>query len=641
MDLNRFLILGITYEKFNLQERERFIQNSPQKILDTLYNEKKIKGYVFLPTCLRAEMYIELNNHTDQEEIYNRFEGVELSINKIGREAVYYFFQLVCGFHSIIKGEDQILSQIKMAFLDSQEFKHTSRVINIVFNKGIALGKEFRNLSQISTNGLSIEGLSVIFLEKTIGESLIDKNILVLGVGELAKSILRILKKIGCKNLAITNRTTHKAKEMTEKFGCKMVSFENKYSEIAKSDIIIAATSAPHFIIKEKELQESLMENKEYVFLDLAVPRDIEPSITSVKKDNENSNFEIKLFNLDNILKLYNRNKQNRELLVNEYLYLLDNKFEELKKSLNFKDNIIKKKIIIGTRGSKLALAQSEYIKSVIETTSPHLECDIKVIVTSGDKDLKSHYNNSDSSLKSFFTKEIEHELLEGKIDLAVHSMKDMPSISPPGLICGAIPIREDNRDVIISNSGLKLEELPQGSIMGTSSLRRTMGIQSLRDDIVIKPIRGNIHTRIKKLRDGEYDAIVLAAAGLKRVGFEDLITEYLEEEKLVPAPAQGALYIQCRENDSEVLNYLRKIHSHDIEKVVMIEREFSKIFDGGCHVAMGCSAKLHNDKIRMVGNYFHEGVEYKEIIEDDANKGIEIAQNMAMNIKRRIYEKR
>ena len=219
--------------------------------------------------------------------------------------------------------------------------------------------------------------------------------------------------------------------------------------------------------------------------------------------------------------------------------------------------------------------------------------------------------------------------------------MKDMPSISPPGLICGAIPIREDNRDVIISTSGLKLEELPKGSIMGTSSLRRTMGIQSLRDDIVIKPIRGNIHTRIKKLRDGEYDAIVLAAAGLKRVGFEDLITEYLEEEKLVPAPAQGALYIQCRENDSEVLNYLRKIHSHDIEKVVMIEREFSKIFDGGCHVAMGCSAKLHGDKIRMVGNYFHEGVEYKEIIEDDANKGIEIAQNMAMNIKRRIYEKR
>ncbi len=635
MDLNRFLVLGISYEKFNLQERERFIKNSPQKILDTLHKENKIKGYVYLPTCLRTELYIELYKISDYEEVYKNFEHMGLSINKIGREAVYYFFQLVCGIHSVIKGEDQILSQIKIAFMSSQEFKHSSRVINIIFNKGISLGKEFRNLSQISSNGISIEGLSVIFLEKAIGESLIDKNILVLGVGKLANGIMRILKKIGCKNLSITNRTTHNAIEITEKYGCRLVSFEDKYAEIANSDIIISATSAPHYIIREDEFKSCITPNKEYILLDLAMPRDIEPAIGKLNDE------KIKLFNLDAILKLYSENKQNREIIINEYLYLIDNKFEELKKNLNFKDKYMKKKITIGTRGSKLALAQSEYIKTIIEETSPHITCDIKVIVTSGDKDLKSNYNNSDSSLKSFFTKEIEQELLDGSIDLAVHSMKDMPSISPPGLICGAIPIREDNRDVIISNSNLKLEELPKNSIIGTSSLRRTMGLTNLRDDLVIKPIRGNIHTRIKKLRDGEYDAIILAAAGLKRVGLEELITEYLEEEKFVPAPAQGALYIQCREDDSEIISYLRKIHNHDIERVVMIEREFSKIFDGGCHVAMGCSAKLHNDKIRMVGNYFYEGIEYKEIIEDDVNKGVVIAQNMAMNIKRRIYEKR
>ena len=260
----------------------------------------------------------------------------------------------------------------------------------------------------------------------------------------------------------------------------------------------------------------------------------------------------------------------------------------------------MKKNIIIGSRGSILALAQANLVKSSLEANYPDLTFEIKEIVTSGDKDLKSNWENSNASLKSFFTKEIEQELLDGQIDIAVHSMKDMPAVSPKGLICGAIPDREDARDVLISKNGF-LVTLPQGAKIGTSSLRRVMNLKAIRPDFEIKHLRGNIHTRLKKLETEDYDAIILAAAGLKRTGMADKITEYLSGEAFPPAPAQGVLYIQCRENDEEIKGILKSIHNEDIAKIVEIEREFSKIFDGGCHTPMGCYSQVDGDKIKFI----------------------------------------
>ncbi|MGL6065194.1 MAG: hydroxymethylbilane synthase [Fusobacteriaceae bacterium] len=297
------------------------------------------------------------------------------------------------------------------------------------------------------------------------------------------------------------------------------------------------------------------------------------------------------------------------------------------------------KKLVIGTRGSLLALAQSEYIKKELENKNQGLQCEIKIIVTSGDKDLVSNWNNSDKSLKSFFTKEIEQELLDGIIDIAVHSMKDMPSISPPGLICGATPVREDSRDVLVSRENIKFMNLPKGSIIGTSSLRRTMGIKNLREDIEIKQIRGNIHTRLGKLENKEYDAIVLAAAGLKRVGLESKITEYFQPDLFIPAPAQGALYIQCREKDEEIKSILKSIHDEKIENLVLIEREFSKIFDGGCHTPMGCSAKEINGEIILIGNYFYKDKEYKDKVVGKVSDSGKLARELARKIKEKINE--
>ena len=296
----------------------------------------------------------------------------------------------------------------------------------------------------------------------------------------------------------------------------------------------------------------------------------------------------------------------------------------------------MKKHVVIGSRGSILALAQANLVKNLLEANYPDLTFEIKEIVTSGDKDLKSNWENSNASLKSFFTKEIEQELLDGQIDIAVHSMKDMPAVSPKGLICGAIPDREDARDVLITKGDF-LVTLPKGAKVGTSSLRRAINLKAVRPDFEIKHLRGNIHTRLNKLETEDYDAIVLAAAGLKRVGLTDKISEYLNGEVFPPAPAQGVLYIQCRENDKEIKGILKSIHNEDIAKIVEIEREFSKIFDGGCHTPMGCYSQVDGDKIKFTAVYSDEGKQIKAVVEDDLAKGKEIAYMAADEIKSKI----
>lgn len=292
------------------------------------------------------------------------------------------------------------------------------------------------------------------------------------------------------------------------------------------------------------------------------------------------------------------------------------------------------KKIVIGTRASILALAQTKLVAGMIRERFPHIEVEWKEIITKGDKDLRTNWNNSNTSLKSLFTKEIEKELLDGTIHMAVHSMKDMPAVSPEGLICGAIPEREDNRDVLITRDGKKLAELPEGAVIGTSSLRRTMSIKELRSDITIKPIRGNIHTRLGKLDSGEFDGILLALAGLKRTGMEDRATEIFEIDDFVPAPAQGSLHIQCREDNTEIREILETLNDEDSRVVVEAEREFSRIFDGGCHTPMGCAGKLDGDKVNLKGMYYYEGKVYRAEIEGSVEDRIKLAGELAEKIR-------
>lgn len=189
--------------------------------------------------------------------------------------------------------------------------------------------------------------------------------------------------------------------------------------------------------------------------------------------------------------------------------------------------------------------------------------------------------------------KEIEQAMLEKEIDMAVHSMKDMPSELPDGLINGAVPKRVDPRDVLISNGGVSLDELPQGARVGTSSLRRSSQLAALRPDLVIEPVRGNIDSRLRKLESGEYDAILLAAAGLSRMGWQDRVSAYLPPEVCLPAVGQGALGIECRADDADLRKLLALYNDADTALTVAAERTFLGVLNGGCQVPIGAHAVL------------------------------------------------
>lgn len=207
--------------------------------------------------------------------------------------------------------------------------------------------------------------------------------------------------------------------------------------------------------------------------------------------------------------------------------------------------------IIVGSRRSKLAMTQTKWVIKKLEELNPDFTFEIKEIVTKGDRILDVTLSKVGG--KGLFVKEIEQAMLSGEIDMAVHSMKDMPSALPEGLMVGCIPKREDPRDVLISKGRQKLADLKQGAVVGTSSLRRSAQLLQMRPDLEIKWIRGNIDTRLKKLETEDYDAIILAAAGLSRMGWkDDVVTEFLDPESCLPAVGQGALAIECRGSDEE-----------------------------------------------------------------------------------------
>jgi hydroxymethylbilane synthase len=254
----------------------------------------------------------------------------------------------------------------------------------------------------------------------------------------------------------------------------------------------------------------------------------------------------------------------------------------------------------IGTRGSKLALWQANWVKSEIERLYPQITPELVIIKTRGDKILDVPLAKVGG--KGLFVKEIEEALLTDQIDLAIHSMKDMPADIPAGLCIGAVPLRENPQDVLISNQNLCLEALPKGARVGTSSLRRSSQLKKIRPDLCILTLRGNIDTRLKKVADGEFDAIILAAAGVKRLGFENRITEYLSSDILLPSVGQGALCIEIRTGDTRIETIVSAMNHGDTFTVVAGERAFLHRLEGGCQIPIAAHGTIMDGQFTLTG---------------------------------------
>lgn len=264
------------------------------------------------------------------------------------------------------------------------------------------------------------------------------------------------------------------------------------------------------------------------------------------------------------------------------------------------KTDVERSRLIIGTRGSQLALWQAEWVQRQIQLTAPGLSVVLKRIQTSGDK--IQDVPLATIGGKGLFVKEIEEALLEKDIDLAVHSMKDMPSVLPEGLRIVCVPEREDPRDAFISREGLTLEKLPKGSKIGTSSLRRRSQLLHYREDLQVEVLRGNLDTRLRKLQERQFDGILLAGAGLKRLGWDHLVTEYLSVQVCLPAIGQGALGLEGREEDLFVDDLVSQFEHPQTRVAVNAERAFLARLEGGCQVPIAGHATLYGNTVTLEG---------------------------------------
>ena len=292
-------------------------------------------------------------------------------------------------------------------------------------------------------------------------------------------------------------------------------------------------------------------------------------------------------------------------------------------------------KIRIGTRKSKLALWQANYVASQLKKHFPDIEIELVKITTKGDKILDVPLAKVGG--KGLFVKEIEEAMLRNEIDIAVHSLKDVPTYFPEGLGLVAITEREDPRDAFLSVKYSSIEEMPEGAVLGTSSLRRKAQILEKRKDLVIKDLRGNVDTRIRKLEEGQYDGIILAYAGLKRLGLENKVKQIFEPDYMIPAVAQGFLGIEARLDDEETKRIVSVLNHRESELRAKAERAFLKTLEGGCQVPLAGYAEIIDGVLKITG--FVSDLEGKRVFKDTVEGNPEDAESLGETLANRLLE--
>jgi len=261
------------------------------------------------------------------------------------------------------------------------------------------------------------------------------------------------------------------------------------------------------------------------------------------------------------------------------------------------------KKIIIGSRGSKLALIYAERAKAEIKKFSKEIDIEIKQITTTGDK--IQNIRLSDTGGKGLFCKLIEEELIKKQIDIAVHALKDLPSNETDGLVTNSFLKRNDPREILISKNNLDFKKIKTGSIIGTSSFRREFQLKRIRNDLKYKLIRGNVETRIEKLKNNLFDAIILAYAGIKSLNLKKNISQIFSISEIIPSAGQGVIALQCRKNDKAIINLLEKVNHEETHSCVQAERNVLKVLDGDCETPIGVFAKIESNKTVLEAELF------------------------------------
>ncbi|NMJ87054.1 MAG: hydroxymethylbilane synthase [Thaumarchaeota archaeon] len=292
-------------------------------------------------------------------------------------------------------------------------------------------------------------------------------------------------------------------------------------------------------------------------------------------------------------------------------------------------------KFKVGTRGSKLSIVQTQLVLDILNKVQDDIEFEIVTIKTKGDTDARPLYTIDRNGI---FEKEIDAAVQYGKVDFAVHSLKDIPSFLPEDLTIASIPRRESPYDVFVNNKRLKLKDITSDSIIGTSSLRRAIQIRRVRGDVIIRPIRGNIETRVNKMMNKEFDAVVLAESGLKRLGMEDIIVERLSIDDFMPSPGQGAIAIVSRDDDHELIKILKKIDYEKSRAEITAERALLFRMNAGCRFPLGALGSVNGSKLELYANVY--SVDGTEMIDVRKSGRIDNAENLGISVANELEEK-
>lgn len=535
-----------------------------------------------LSTCNRSEVFFTAPDAAAASAVLALYRSefpaaAEAAKLRTGADAVRYLFRIAAGLESQVVGEDQILGQVRDAYDRARVAGTADRVMNVLAQSAIAAAKRVKTEIRPGAVPRSVAMVGAAFLADRFGVA--GRRVLVIGRGQVAKAAAAALAAAGA-SVSVANRTRHEG----------TIDYDRRYEAMGECDFVVSATASPHVVVAADKVPKSALE-RGVKFLDLASPRDIDPSLPNV-------------YDLDAIAPDGGGVRDGGA--VSAALALVEEAAAEAMRKAypSEADGAAPRPVVIGTRGSRLALAQAEFVKSRLEEANPGDAFEIVVISTRGDR--RRDKTAAELGDDALFTRDIEAALLAGRIDLAVHSMKDLPAKLPDGLALADAWPREDPRDALVLKSARSLANLPPGAVVATGSVRRAAFLKRLRADLAIAPIRGNVDTRLRKLFEPKHgdpalDGLCLAVAGLNRLGRADAITEYLDPVDFIPAPAQGFLALEVRASDAALLAKLNALADPSAALAAATERAFLRETNAGCHEVVGAFAAVEDGEITLV----------------------------------------
>jgi len=596
-----FVLIGTSHKTCPVEVREAFTVDEKKKRLllkSFLFGESKAEELVWLSTCNRVDVYAVCKDAAGAEAFCRAFreqspdkELPGLIYQKTGKDALRHLLNVVGGLDSMVVGESEILGQVKNAYTLSRSAGTSGRITHMLFQKALSVGKFVRAQTRISQGGRSVASVAAQLAERIFGD-MSKAEVLLLGAGEMAEDAAA---GFAAKNarLTILNRTLSKGRELAARFSAACEPWENLRAALAKADVVLASTSSPEPVITAEMIKEiaAARHGKPLFLVDISVPRNIQAEAGHFSN--------VYRYDIDDLQRIVNENLASLSGEIEKVEKIIQARTEEIWNEFTSDsetaEGTLPVPLLLGTRGSKLALVQSDHIRKLLKDTG--IASENKIIKTSGDKFMEESAEKLVALAgKGVFVKEIEQELLEGKIQMAMHSLKDMPGEVAPGLILAAYLEREDPRDALITRSGLKLADLPSGSRIATGSLRRKWQISRLRPDMEFVPVRGNIDTRINKLQRGDFDALVVAYAALKRLGLGKSATQIFSTDEMVPAPGQGIVAVEAAEANIPVLKLLRRLDHARSRLAAECERLFLEALGGGCTTPLGAHASVNED---------------------------------------------